>query len=113
MQSRKFVELTRLALVFAFQFLQPHHQLRSPLELDFGRVLFGQQRQRDEFIVVFIIFLLDVVDRARRLRIDRPCDVGPLGRAFGELKLSCRRTDAQGSMLNRALAPRRDFERGV
>ena len=109
-----FVELSWLALVRFIQFSRPaNHILRSAVEFDLGWFHVEQQRapqwQQHKLVIVFVV-LLDVIDIARRLRVDRPCDVGPLGRPFGKLRQSCRRTDAR--MLNRALSPLRDFNRG-
>jgi hypothetical protein len=109
------VEFTGLALVQFIQFARPANNiLEPPAEFDLGRFHVEQQRapqwQQHKLVIVFVV-LLDVVDRARRLRVDRPCNVGPLGRPFGELRQSCRRIDAR--MLNRALSSRGDFSQGV
>jgi hypothetical protein len=108
-----FVGLAWLALVFAFQFVQLIQQLRTCADVDLGWLCVEQfvaaQRQRLE-LVDFVI----VLDRARRLRVDRPRRVRR--RARGELTPSCRRTDIRGGiqrvMLNRALARPRDFSQG-
>jgi hypothetical protein len=116
----EFLEFTRLALVQFIQFArQANNILGPPAEFDLGRFHVEQQRapqwRQHKLVIVFVV-LLDVVDRARRLRVDRPCDVGPLGRPFGKLRPSCRRRDAQrrtlARMLNRALAPLGDFASG-
>jgi hypothetical protein len=113
----EFLEFTRLALVQFIQFArQAINILEPPAEFDLGRFHVEQQRapqwRQHKLVIVFVV-LLDVVDRARRLRVDRPRDVGPLGRPFGKLRPSCRRRDAQrwslARMLNRALAPLGDF----
>jgi hypothetical protein len=106
----EFVALARLALVFEFQLVRPH-QPEPSLDL---RGIFLEQRQLQlQPLVVLVVFVLDVLGRARRLRCDRPRDVGPLGRPCGELTPSCRRTGSRAGMLNRALALLRDFARGV
>ena len=80
----RFIELAWLALVFAFQLIRPHHQLRPPVEFDLGWLYVEQfiAAQRQQHKLLIFVILLDVLDRARRLRVDRPCDVRrPFGRA--------------------------------
>jgi len=116
----RFVGFPWLALVRFVQLSRPADNiLRPAVEFDLGRFHLEQQRapqrQQHKLVIVFVV-LLDLVDVTRWLRVDRSCDVGPLGRPFGKLRPSCRRIDAQRSfqarMLNRALASLQDFCRG-